>query len=151
MSDMTESPEPYEVDWLSAAAMMVRRDVFEQVGGLAEDYYYFHEQVFCARVLRAGGRIYLHPRSRIIHHEGVGSGHRTRRVRRRHIAAFHRAALRWYCLHHGLGRFHPLRLIAAMALWGRAGALIAIDALTPERNTFRGPLEAGRPEGGVAV
>ena len=139
------------MDWLSAAAMAVRRDVFENVGGLAEDYYYFHEQVFCARVLRAGGRIYLHPLSRIVHYEGAGSGHRTRRVRRRHITAFHRAALRWFCFHHDLGPFHPLRAVAAVALWTRAGLLVAIDAVKPERRAATTPLEAGRPEGGVAV
>ncbi len=151
MSDLVQLTEPYEVDWLSAAAMMVRRDVFEQAGGLAEDFYYFHEQVFCARVLRAGGRIYLHPASRIIHHEGAGSGHRTRRVRRRHITAFHSAALRWYCLHHGLGPLHPLRMIAAAALWTRAGVLVAVDAVKPERHALQATLEASRPEGGVAV
>jgi GT2 family glycosyltransferase len=151
MSDQVNSSEPYVVDWLSAAAMMVRRDVFDEAGGLAEDFYYFHEQVFCARVQRAGGRIYLHPRSRIVHHEGVGSGHRTRRVRRRHITAFHSAALRWFCLHHNLGPLNPLRLVAAAALWTRAGLLVAIDALRPERSPRLSGLDSGRPEGGVAL
>src|SRR5262249_10866081 len=30
MSDRLDSDQPYEVDWLSAAAMMVRRDVFDR-------------------------------------------------------------------------------------------------------------------------
>jgi N-acetylglucosaminyl-diphospho-decaprenol L-rhamnosyltransferase len=151
MSDFVDTKGPYEVDWLSAAAMMVRRDMFDRVGGLAEDFYYFHEQVFCARVKRAGGRVYLHPQSRIIHHEGAGSGVRTRRVRRRHITGFHAAALRWFCLDHDLGRLHPVRWIAAAALWTRAGLLVALDALTPERAGTAAQVKAGRPEGGVAV
>jgi GT2 family glycosyltransferase len=151
MSDHVDATEPYEVDWLSAAAMMVRRDVFDAVGGLAEDFYYFHEQVFCARVKRAGGRVYLHPRSRIIHHEGAGSGVRTRRVRRRHIVAFHAAAFRWFCLHHGLGPLHPVRFVAAAALSARAGLLVAVDALKTEPVSARTQLETGRPEGGVAL
>jgi N-acetylglucosaminyl-diphospho-decaprenol L-rhamnosyltransferase len=150
-SDLSNTNEPYEVDWLSAAAMMVRRDVFEQVGGLAEDFYYFHEQVFCARVKRAGGRVYLHPQSRIIHHEGAGSGVRTRRVRRRHIVAFHAAALRWFCLHHGLGPVHPVRFIAAAGLWVRAGLLVTADAFRNEQVSTTAQLETGRPEGGVAL
>ena len=150
-TDLCNSNEPYEVDWLSAAAMMVRRDVFEQAGGLAEDFYYFHEQVFCARVKRAGGRVYLHPQSRIIHHEGVGSGVRTRRVRRRHIVAFHAAALRWFCLHHNLGPVHPVRLIAAAALWVRAGLLVAADAFKTEQVSTMSQIQTGRPEGGVAL
>ncbi len=151
LSDLVDTADPYEVDWLSAAAMMVRRDVFDQVGGLAEDFYYFHEQVFCARVKRAGGRVYLHPQSKIIHHEGVGSGVRTRRVRRRHIMAFHTAALRWYCLHHGFGPLHPVRLAAASALWARAGLLVALDALKSDQIHPAAHLETGRPEGGVAL
>jgi N-acetylglucosaminyl-diphospho-decaprenol L-rhamnosyltransferase len=150
MSDRVQSGEPYEVDWLSAAAMMVSREAFVAAGELAEDFYYFHEQVFCARVQRAGGRIYLHPRSLIIHHEGVGSGHRTRRVRRRHITAFHKAALRWFCLHHNLGPLHPVRFVAAAALWTRAGLLVVLDAIKPEPPA-PSALEAGRPEGGVAI
>ncbi len=150
LSDHVTGAEPYPVDWLSAAAMMVRRDVFEEVGGLAEDFYYFHEQVFCARVKRAGHGVYLHPGSRIIHHEGAGSGVRTRRVRRRHILAFHSAALRWFALHHGLGTWHPVRQAAAVALHGRAWLLVALDALKTE-SAAAAQLRAGRPEGGVAL
>jgi GT2 family glycosyltransferase len=131
--------------------MMVRRDVFEAVGGLAEDFYYFHEQVFCARVKDAGHRIYLHPQSRIVHHEGAGSGVRTRAVRRRHIKAFHSAALKWFCLHHGLRPWHPLRHVAAGALAARAWMLIALDSLKPEHEQTAQQVHGGRPEGGVAL
>jgi GT2 family glycosyltransferase len=151
LSDKINSTEPYEVDWLSAAAMMVRRDAFERAGGLAEDFYYFHEQVFCARIKRDGGKVYLHPQSRIIHHEHVGSGVRTRRVRRRHIIAFHAAALKWFCLHHGFGPFHPIRFVAAAALYARATALALLDAVRPEHAATSTQLKAGRPEGGVAI
>jgi N-acetylglucosaminyl-diphospho-decaprenol L-rhamnosyltransferase len=151
MSEEVTGVTPYEVDWLSAAAMMVRRDVFETVGGLAEDFYYFHEQVFCARVKNAGYRIYLHPQSRIVHHEGAGSGVRTRAVRRRHIEAFHGAALKWFCLHHGLGRWHPIRHIAAGALAARAWLLIGLDMLKPEQGNTAQQVHGGRPEGGVAL
>jgi GT2 family glycosyltransferase len=151
MSDRVDGDEPYEVDWLSAAAMVVSREAFAAAGGLVEDFYYFHEQVFCARVKEAGFLVYLHPRSRIVHHEGVGSGVRTRRVRRRHIQAFHQAALRWFCLHHGIGAYSPTRLVAAAALYARAWLLIGLDALKPEKTAEAAQLREGRPEGGVAV
>jgi len=151
MSHELHSYEPYEVDWLSAAAMVVTRPAFDAVGGLVEDFYYFHEQVFCARVKRAGWSIYLDPLSRIVHHEGVGSGVRTVRVRRRHIQAFHQAALRWFCLHHNIGRYSPVRLAAAGALYGRAFVLMALESLKPEASASADQLRAGRPEGGVAL
>jgi GT2 family glycosyltransferase len=150
LSNLVDSAAPYEVDWLSAAAMMVRRDAFDAAGGLVEDFYYFHEQIFFKRLKQAGFEVYLHPQSTIVHHEGAGSGVRTRRVRRRHIQAFHQAAWRWYCLHHDLGLYHPLRGLAAAMLTVRAGALIAADALKREKPADA-QLHAGRPEGGVAL
>ncbi|MGH9628887.1 MAG: glycosyltransferase family 2 protein [Bryobacteraceae bacterium] len=151
LSHLVESDKPYEVDWLSAAAMMVRADVFHHIGGLAEDFYYFHEMVFCRRVQRSGFRIVLDPLSKIIHYEGAGSGIRTPRVRRRHIIAFHSAAIRWFCHHHGIAGSNPLRLIVSVVLWCRAGALLAMDLLRPPAAQDARQLQSGRPEGGVAI
>jgi N-acetylglucosaminyl-diphospho-decaprenol L-rhamnosyltransferase len=150
LSDRIASEEPYDVDWLSAAAMLSRRTAHDEAGGLAEDFYYFHEQVYCARMKRLGHGVFLHPRSLIIHHEGVGSGVRTRRVRRRHTIAFHRAAFQWFCLHYDLGPLHPGRALAASGLAARAGLLLAADLLKSDRPA---PVvhQADRPEGGVAV
>jgi N-acetylglucosaminyl-diphospho-decaprenol L-rhamnosyltransferase len=145
LSDRVDSAEPYLVDWISAAALMARREAFEKSGGLAEDFYYFHEMVICSRCQKAGYTIWLHPRSIIVHYEGAGSGVRTRRVRRKHIEQFHRAAFRWYCLHHELGRWNPLRYLAACVLAVRAAALILADSFRP------GPRPEDRPEGGVAL
>jgi GT2 family glycosyltransferase len=145
LSDRVDASEPYLVDWVSAAAMMVRREAFEKAGGLAEDFYYFHEMVICSRCQKAGYTVWLDPQSKIVHYEGAGSGVRTRRVRRKHIERFHLAAYRWYCLHHGIGRWHPLRYAAAAVLTARAAALVLLDTLK------RGPRHEDRPEGGVAI
>ena len=72
--DQLAGDAPFEVDWVSAAAMMIRSEVFLKLGGFAEDYYYFHECVISDRLQRAGYKTYLHPDSRIIHYEGFGSG-----------------------------------------------------------------------------
>ena len=150
LSDRVNAAEPYMVDWLSAAAMMISRDAFRDSGELAEDFYYFHEMIICSRCQKAGYTIWLHPESKIIHYEGAGSGVRTKRVRRKHIQGFHLAAYRWYCLHHGLGSFSPLRLLVAAVLAGRATALIIADGLRPGPVVRRQTGE-DRPEGGVAV
>jgi GT2 family glycosyltransferase len=119
------SHDPFRVDWVSAAAMMVSEETFEMVGGFAEDYYYWHEAVVCDRVRRKGKQVYLHPRSIIIHHEGKGSGSRPFAARRWHILDFHRAAYRCYCERYGLGRFSLRRWFAAVALTLRAASLLA--------------------------
>jgi N-acetylglucosaminyl-diphospho-decaprenol L-rhamnosyltransferase len=150
LSDRVNAAEPYQVDWISAAAMMVSREAFEKSGGLAEDFYYFHEMVICSRCQKAGYTVWLHPQSKIIHYEGAGSGVRTRRVRRKHIESFHRAAYHWYCLHHGIARFSPLHCLVAAVLVARAASLVLLDSLKPAPPT-PGPGDDNRPEGGVAI
>jgi GT2 family glycosyltransferase len=150
LSDRINGKEAYEVDWLSAAAMMVRADVFHTIGGLADEFYYFHEMIICRRCQAAGYTVHLDPESKIIHYEGAGSGVRTARVRRKHIQRFHVAAYRWYCVHHGIGRFNPIRYLAAALLIARASALIAADHLKGDGTLAKH--DAGdRPEGGVAI
>lgn len=149
LSDRVNDPDPYEVDWLSAAAMMSRREAYFEVGGLAEDFYYFHEQVIAKRMIEKNWKSYLHPQSKIIHYEGVGSGVRTKRVRRRHIEAFHRAAHRWFAFHHNLSPLHPLQVLSGVLLAGRAGFLMAAETLKPD--PLAKESDRGRPEGGVAI
>ncbi|MGH7536549.1 MAG: glycosyltransferase family 2 protein, partial [Gemmatimonadales bacterium] len=55
----TRGTAPFVVDWVSAAAVMIRREAFEAVGGFAEDYYYWHEAVICDRIRRAGWRVFV--------------------------------------------------------------------------------------------
>lgn len=149
LSEKMRSNEHFEVDWLSAAAMMVRRQLYLDLGGLREDFYYFVEILFCDSVKQAGHKVYLDPLSKIIHYEGAGSGIRTRRVRRRHAIAFHRGAYRWYCMHRRFGSGNPLRLIVGAVLAVRAGILVVADLFRPEGKEQR--LEGGKREGGVAI
>jgi GT2 family glycosyltransferase len=149
LSDRIVGSEPYEVDWLSAAAAMARREAFEAAGKLVDDFYYFHEQIICARMHKAGYRNYLLPQSKIIHYEGMGSGHRTRRVRRLHVERFHKAAYRWYCMHHEIGPRSPLRLLIAGLLAARAACCIAWEMVKVERPQPKPALD--RPEGSIPL
>lgn len=149
LSDRIKGSEPYEVDWLSAAAMMASREAFEAAGRLAEDYYYFHEQIICRRLQEAGYRSYLHPQSKIIHYEGMGSGHRTARVRRAHVDRFHRAAFKWFCHHHGIGAANPLGWCVGGLLACRAATLMVWETVKTER--LQPKPVAGRPEGGIPI
>ncbi len=56
------------VDFVPGAAMLVRREVFEQIGLLPEEYFmYFEETEFCVRAVRAGFRTAIHPKAEFIH------------------------------------------------------------------------------------
>jgi GT2 family glycosyltransferase len=64
-----------QVDWVAGAAMMVRREVFEQVGLLDDGYFLYYEEVdFCRRARRAGWPCWYVPESRVVHLVGQSSG-----------------------------------------------------------------------------
>ena len=60
-----------EVDSLSGAIMLIRREVYEQVGGFDEDFFMYGEDLdFCYRIKSAGWKIYYLPFAEIIHYKG---------------------------------------------------------------------------------
>jgi len=63
------------VDWVAGASMLVRREVFEQIGLIDEAYFlYFEEVDFLLRAKRAGFETYYVPDSRVVHHVGASTG-----------------------------------------------------------------------------
>jgi GT2 family glycosyltransferase len=62
------------VDWVTGAAMMVRRDVIEDVGYLDESFFMYSEELdWCRRIKSAGWDIVYYPAAEIIHYEGKSS------------------------------------------------------------------------------
>jgi len=135
--------EPFRADWVSAAAQLVRSDTFHEIGGYAENYYYWHEAIFCDRIRHAGKEVYLHPQSKIMHYEGQGSGKRPYAVRKWHIVNFHKGAYRAYCEHFDLGSASPRRYIVGALLWTRAGLLLAANWISHVLERIR-PSDARR-------
>ncbi len=63
--------EVNEVEILAGAAMMIRREVYEKVGGLDEDYFMFGEDVDWSWAIgQAGWKLYYVPTTQIIHYKG---------------------------------------------------------------------------------
>ncbi|MCI0708026.1 MAG: glycosyltransferase [Ignavibacteriae bacterium] len=61
----------YEVDAVSGSFMLLRRDVYESVGGLDEDFFMYGEDLdWCYRIQRSGKKIYYVPLTQIIHYKG---------------------------------------------------------------------------------
>jgi GT2 family glycosyltransferase len=62
-------------DWVSGASMMVRRQVFEDVGLLDEGYFtYFEDIDFCFQAKKKGWSTWYVPESRVVHLVGQSSG-----------------------------------------------------------------------------
>jgi hypothetical protein len=62
-----------EIDNLSGAAMMVRKETIEKVGLMCEDYIMYWDDVdWCFRIKKAGWKIYYVPFTKMIHYGGAG-------------------------------------------------------------------------------
>lgn len=61
----------YEVDAVSGSFMMLRREVYEAIGGLDEAFFMYGEDLdWCYRVKKAGWQVYYVHETRIIHFKG---------------------------------------------------------------------------------
>ena len=65
-----------DADYVSGAALLVRRALFNQLGGFDERYApaYFEDSDLCFAVRRAGFRVVYQPRSVVVHLEGGTGG-----------------------------------------------------------------------------
>lgn len=111
-SEMTHTGSAcHECDWVSGASFMVRREVFEQIGLLDDNYFlYFEEVDFCFRARQAGWEVWHVPESRVTHFEGSSTGIRNTELRRPKY--WFESRRRYFTKHHGI---HGLFL--ADCLW----------------------------------
>ncbi|WP_338421326.1 glycosyltransferase [Acetobacter conturbans] len=65
-----------DVDYISGASIMLRRDLFESLGGFDEAFApaYYEDTDLAFRVRASGLRVVFEPGSVVIHHEGVSHG-----------------------------------------------------------------------------
>ena len=96
-----------DVDWVQGSALMARREVYEQIGGLDEGYIMFSEEMdWCKRAKDAGWRVVYLGTAQIIHYSGKST---EQVVARKHIH-FQESKLRYFRKHHGRGIATILRL-----------------------------------------
>lgn len=101
----------FEVDWVQGSAMMVRRDVYEQVGGLDESYIMYSEELdWCHRTKDAGWGVIYYGAASIIHHGGKSS---EQAGSWKHIH-FQKSKLRYYEKYHGKAFASVLRQFLRM-------------------------------------
>jgi N-acetylglucosaminyl-diphospho-decaprenol L-rhamnosyltransferase len=87
-----------QVDWVTGACLMVRREAYEASGPLDEGYFMYSEEMEWQRRIRAAGwQVVYFPEAEVIHHEGKSS---EQVVAERHIY-FQSSKLRYFYHYHG--------------------------------------------------
>jgi N-acetylglucosaminyl-diphospho-decaprenol L-rhamnosyltransferase len=109
--------ESADVDWVMAAAMLVRRAAFDEVGGFDERFFlYWEDADLCRRLRDRKWKTRYVPRA-IVKHPGGASAATDSAFATRE---FHRGAYRYYATHVVTSPWHPARWLAKIALRLRA-------------------------------
>jgi len=99
MNDFSHDQER-NVDWVSGAAMLIRRELIDRIGNLDEDYHFYCEDVdYCFRAWKKGWKVIYCPECSFIHYVGKTSGSTLKR-RLRAIAFHHHSMFTYYKKHY---------------------------------------------------
>lgn len=125
--------EPRQVDWLSAAAVMVRREMVEQIGGFDERFFMYCEDVdWCLRAHEAGWENWYVP-SAVVKHT---IGRSTDIVANKMIRVFHKSMWLFYKKHY----IHKVPLLVRplipLGLWLRGSLYIVKNHWDALRRRF---------------
>jgi len=147
-----------EVDWVSGAALLIRREIFEAIGGWCEDYWMYSEDVdLCCRARAAGHTVAFTAEATRLHRHGGTSLRnleasgltRSEVIMSRHVyASRHFHGVRQVGLHALLAasRLPPLLLARALcALWPGAPEPLQVRAIMARHLVpyYRGALGGG--------
>ena len=114
----TDDAAIIEVDWAQGSALMFRRAVYEDIGGLDEGYVMYSEEMdYCRRARAAGWRVFYHGGARIVHHGGKSS-EKASAFAQLH---FHGSKLRYFRKHHGEAHYQLLRFNLLLQFWWQMG------------------------------
>lgn len=111
--------QPFPVDFVLGATMMLRREVVLQTGGFDERFFMYCEEIDWAwRIRKAGWQVYCVPAAHVVHLGGQSTG-QAKAVNTLHLW---RSRLRLYALHHPRWKSWFARgiIAAGMSLKARA-------------------------------
>jgi len=132
---------PFPIEQGAAAALAVRRDVFERAGGFDETFVpaWFEDVDLCARLLQHG-QILFWPASTFVH---LGGAAARRLGYDAFLPIYYRNAHRYWRKHHGLAAAMAFRILVAV------GMLLRLAVLPISPTTHRRQEKAARAWGRV--
>jgi len=87
-----------QVDWVTGACLLARREALDQVGLLDERYFMYSEELdWCRRAKAGGWKVVYYPAARVVHYGGQSS----EQVKDFQIIQFNRSKIRYFRQYHG--------------------------------------------------
>ncbi len=118
--------EVSRVDAISGSFMMIRREAFEQVGLLDEDFFLYGEDLdWCLRTTEAGWDIHYVPHTQIVHFKGESS----KRSRLDSLLVFYKSMALFVKKHLRKRYFFVTYYLLILAIWLRAAVSFAQTAI----------------------
>lgn len=112
----------HEVDVLSGAFMMLRKETLDKIGLLDEDFFMYGEDIDLSyRIIKGGYKNYYYPEARIIHYKGES----TKKSSINYVFVFYRAMVIFAQKHFSLQNARLFSLLINMAIYLRAGMAVA--------------------------
>lgn len=103
-----------QVDWVAGASMLIRRQVFQDVGLMDEAYFLYYEEIdFCLQAKKAGWNCWYVPQSRVVHLVGQSSGIDSAKLKKNRLPKYwFESRQRYFRKNHGW-----LYTIATDSIW----------------------------------
>ena len=93
--DLSRYNREQEVDWVTGAFVMLKREVFEKIGGIDERYFMYGEEMeWMYRIKQAGFKVWYSPASQAIHLGRASTGSDARA-----IASVFKGYMYWFKKH----------------------------------------------------
>jgi GT2 family glycosyltransferase len=119
-----------EADWVSGAALMVKREAIEQIGLLDENFYmYWEDTDFCKRAKDAGWQICFFPEAQIIHFTGKGGGKRNFLLSSNTIYQMHKSAYYYFRKYHLKSRLNPMTAVTFLGFIILTALKVALNSI----------------------
>lgn len=126
LTSHSDGIHPMEVDWVSGACMVVRRNAIDAVGCFDERFFmYWEDADWCKRMWIGGWKVVYYPGASVVHHVGVSSSQLLLKSR----FEFHKSV---YLL---FEKYRPsipwlIKIMVMAGLFARFGLLVALNGIT---------------------
>jgi O-antigen biosynthesis protein len=130
-----------ETDYVSGASLLIRREVFQRIGGFDARYApaYYEDTDLAFAVRQLGLRVYYEPASTVIHCEGITAGtDLTSGIKRHQVINQAKFVDKWKS---ELSSQPPVgTALERAARWRSRGRVLVVDTMTPEPTRDSGSL-----------